>query len=372
MSTQPVASQEDLDRGFAAFVAAAQRLESSYAALAARAEAVDLELATTNASLEKALGERESLLAALPLGVVAIGAAGDRRFTNAEAERVCALARAHGVDLCAERPGEVRCGELCVRLRRLAFAGGELVLLEDRSRLAELESLVHRLDRLAGLSELALGVAHEIKNPLNGVMGFAALLERSDDPATMRRFAGKIRQGLTQVDEIVRALLAFARPEQSRGKLEPVAASAQRAATIAGLPGARLRLTGATHEVAEAGALTTVFTNLFKNSLEAAGGAVNVQVRAELAGQDLVLHVGDDGPGVPREIGRRVLEPFVSTKERGTGLGLALAARVLGYLHGSLDLADAGGRGAHFVIRVPRTDPLDAERSDGRRVGAAG
>jgi len=342
----------ELQQGFAQFVAAARELERSYAELKARTAAVDLQLQASNRALQAALAEREAIVAALPLGLVTVRGDGEARCCNREAERLCALGTAHGVDLPRQGPGEVGLGDGLVRVRRVALADDELVLLEDRSRVQELEREVDRLDRPAGLSELALGIAHEIKNPLNGVMGFAALLERAHDPAATRRFAGKVVQGVRQVDEIVRALLGFARPDRTRAHTATVAAIVADAALAAGLPAGRVQLQGQGDLRADADALARVLANLFRNAAEATP-APTVTVRAEARHGRLELLVRDDGPGVSAELGRRVLEPFVSTKERGTGLGLALSQRVLAYLGGELDLVNPGEPGACFRVCLP-------------------
>ncbi|MCC7397859.1 MAG: hypothetical protein IT455_12410 [Planctomycetes bacterium] len=343
--------RELLQQGFDQFVVVARELERSYGELKTRAAAIDLELKETNQALLASLREREATFAALPIGLVAVHA-GDRVTRNTEAERLGAAAAAHGVDLVEQAEGEVCFGDMLVRVRRAALPDGVLILLEDRSRVQALEQQVRRLDRLAGLSELALGIAHEIKNPLNGVMGFAALLERCDDAATMRRYAGKVVQGVRQVDAIVRALLGFARPERQRARAATVRSIVDEAALAAGLPATRLRLRGDTGAAADAEALVRVLTNLFQNAIEAAP-QVTIQVDATTRGGRLELLVADDGPGVPAEVGQKVFEPFVSTKERGTGLGLPLSVRVLDYLGGELELLNAGQPGARFRVRLP-------------------
>ena len=349
--------RERLQDGFARFVAAAAELERSYTALKERAAAVDLELQQTNGALHAALDERDAVFAALPIGVVVLGVHGEVVRRNPEAERLDAAARSAGIALEQQPAGDVAFAGRTVRVRTVPIARGALVLLEDRSQVHELEREVHRLDRLAGLSELALGIAHEIKNPLNGVMGFAALLVRSDDPATMRRFAGKVVQGVQQVDDIVKALLGFARPERHRGRAATLAEIAAEAAHAAGLPLARLQLSGPRELRADADALVRVLTNLFRNAIEAAP-AVRIELLAAVRGDRLELIVQDDGPGVPAEVGARVLEPFVSTKERGTGLGLPLCLRVLAFLGGDLELLNPGQLGARFRIRLPLLEPV--------------
>lgn len=346
------AAEAELCSGFAAFIAASRRLEESYAELRQRAAAVDLELAATNRRLELALQEREAIFGALPLGLLA-ERGGAITFCNQEGRRLCELAQGCGVDLLQAADGEVTLAGACVQVRVVDLPDGRLLLLEDRSRVVALETEVRRLDRLAGLSELALGVAHEIKNPLNGAMGFAALLERNPDAESCRRHATRIVEGLRQVDGIVKALLGFARPGGRRGPDLPVSVLAAEAAKAAGLSAGRLQLHGDPSLRGQGDALVRVLAVLFRNSLEAGGADVSVQVDCALSDGCLELTVQDDGPGVPQELGQRVFEPFVSGKERGTGLGLPLAARVLSFLDGGLDLLNPGERGARFRVRVP-------------------
>ncbi|MBL8747892.1 MAG: hypothetical protein JNK78_01935 [Planctomycetes bacterium] len=344
--------QQQLQQGFDQFIAAAQELERGYAQLKSRVAQVDLELQATNEALQRSLQEREAIFAALPIGLAAVRVDGTVSCCNREGERLCAAARAAGIDLPRRLAGEVAFGSVLVRVRRVEMPDGELVLLEDRSRVQELEREVHRLDRLAGLSELALGIAHEIKNPLNGVTGFAALLERSESPDAMRRFAGKIVQGVRQVDEIVRSLLGFARPQRGAARVAAVADIVAEAARDAALPAARIELVGRGDTIVDADVLSRVVVNLLRNAVEASP-TVHVRVEANVRAGRLELVVQDDGPGVPPHLGSGVFAPFVSTKERGTGLGLPLAARVLSFLGGDLELQNPGEPGARFRVRMP-------------------
>lgn len=341
-----------LEDGFERFVQAAQELEASYASLKQRAAAVDVELQQTNRALAQSLAEREAMFSALPVGVASLREDGTIGTSNVEADRLIAAGAAAGEDLLRRDEGTVVFGDHVVRVRRVALPVGQLVMLEDRSRLESLEREVRRLDRLAGLSELALGVAHEIKNPLNGVMGFANLLERSDDRATMHRYAGKIVAGVRAVDEIVKALLGFARPKDKPAVCEPLSRIVERITAAANLPRSRWQLRGGVDAMVDADALGRVLSNLVRNAVEADADAT-VRMTATVAHGELELLVEDDGPGVSREVAQTVFEPFVSTKQRGTGLGLALSARVLSFLGGHLELLNPGQPGARFRVRVP-------------------
>ncbi len=341
-----------LKDGFERFVAAAEELEASYAALKQRADAVDVELKQTNCALQESLAEREAVFAALPIGVVALREDGSIGTSNVEANRLLAAGERVGEDLATRSDGTVAFGDFVVRVRRVPLPAGELLVLEDRSRLDSLEREVRRLDRLAGLSELALGVAHEIKNPLNGVMGFASLLGRSDDRDTMRRYAGKVVEGVRAVDEIVKSLLGFAKPKDKPAGRAPLEAVVQRAAAECSLPRRRWQLRGDVAALVDGDALGRVLSNLMRNAVEASAD-VSLAMTAKFTSGALELIVEDDGPGLSNDVAQRAFEPFVSTKQRGTGLGLALSARVLSFLGGELELLNPGQEGARFRVRIP-------------------
>jgi signal transduction histidine kinase len=301
------------------------------------------------------------VLSALPVGLIATDGAGAVVWSNREGERLQAAVQP--ARLAAVAAGEGEHGGLALRVQRAPLPdGGTLVVVEDRSQVARLAREVDRLDRLAGLSELALGIAHEIKNPLNGVMGFAALLRRAPQAPQTERYLDKMLAGLDRIDGIVKAMLAFARPSDGRGSELPLADVVRQAAAEACVPMERIALHAAEGARASA-ALVRVLANLFRNSAEAAGASVAIDVRARREGGFLALTVADDGPGIPAAIAARIFEPFVSSKERGHGLGLALAARVMSYLGGSLELLDAGPPGARFRIRLPcaALEPAAAE-----------
>jgi len=189
-------------------------------------------------------------------------------------------------------------------------------------------------------------------------MGFASLLERTDDLQTARRYARRVNEGVRQVDEIVKALLGFARSDRRQRRLASLRDLVADAAIGAGLPAQRVCLEGDVEQHVDADALGRVLANLLRNSVEASPD-VRVTIRAGSRGGRLELLVQDDGPGVPAEIGDKVFEPFVSSKERGTGLGLPLSARVLAYMGGEIELVSQAQPGACFRIRIPIVAPAE-------------
>ena len=360
MSTvEALQGEPDIRKGFEAFIDAARRLEQSYTELQARAAAIDTQLAETNRELESTLLEREMVFASLPVGLLSLGPDGCVRWCNPEAIRLRDAAARMDRQLDRLADGDWQVGQYNLRVRRVSMPdGGTLILVEDRSRVVDLEQEVGRLDRLAGLSELALGIAHEIKNPLNGVMGFAGLLRRTDDASKQKRYAKKIETGLAQVDSIVKALLAFARPADKQDQPGTVCAVIADAATAAGVPSERVTVTYddacEPSTMIEAPILIRVLHNLFRNGAEAKSPErVMIQVECTVRNHHVVITIRDDGPGVPREDAERIFQPFFTTKDRGHGLGLALACRVLAFLGGNIELQNPGETGAKFQVTIP-------------------
>ncbi|MCA8956996.1 MAG: hypothetical protein KDC87_13040 [Planctomycetes bacterium] len=361
----------DIHQGFEAFIHAARQLEESYSELQTHAAAIDLQLTRTNDELQKTLLEREMVFTSLPVGLLSLDASGTERWCNPEGRRLCGLVAAHGTELQDLPEGDWEHERVNLRLQRTRMAdGGTLITAEDRSRVVRLEREVDRLDRLAGLSELALGIAHEIKNPLNGVMGFATLLSRTDDTDKQRRYAARISDGLEQVDSIVKGLLAFARPAASAAKLVDILPLIHRSATAAGVPTGCLEVRfvgGAQPDLpVDGNVLGRVLGNLFRNASEAVPGRrARLQVRVELIDRELALTVRDDGPGVAAADAQRIFKPFVSTKDQGHGLGLALACRVLAFFGGRIELLNPGRPGAEFRVTMPLCVEPGVEASHG-------
>ncbi len=393
-----------LEETFKVFTETTRGLENAYENLSRRALRIDLELKRTNEDLQEKVAELEelsenrmSILQALPSGVVVLDAAGFVSCVNPAAERIIGRRAAEILGRAAEavvgptgdRLLVVEClGDrnrgvvereivaLDGSRRHISFTvatlpdGGELQVLNDLTVVTRLREQIGRLDTLAALGEMAAGVAHEIRNPLNGIDGFAGLLERTldrsnSDPETLERYARKIRRGVREVNDIVTNLLTFAAPESIMSA--PVAVSELIAEIVEELTkfnsGASARTSledGLPRGFTVPGdgvKLKIVVTNLVRNAIEAAGpeGRVAVGLERSADGKRLLVVVDDDGGGLPEEVRSRLFRPFTTTKASGTGLGLAIANKFTALHGGEITFKDIPG-GTRFTVSLPAID----------------
>ena len=222
-----------------------------------------------------------------------------------------------------------------------------------------------RAEKLASLGRLAAGVAHEINNPLTGILTFASAL-REDLPAEdpRRRDVEVIIREASRCGNIVRGLLDYARrgslevgPENVNDVIRRVVSLVEKQVAFADIT-FDLALDPAVGDslVIDREKIQQVFLNLFLNAQEAMDGkgAIRASSRLVEGGRAVELAVSDTGPGIPEEIEARIFDPFYSTKETGTGLGLAVVSGIVRGHEGTIRLIREPGRGATFVIRLPR------------------
>jgi PAS domain S-box-containing protein len=241
---------------------------------------------------------------------------------------------------------------------------GVICLFTDLSKIVDLEEQLRIRDTLARLGELTAGLAHEFRNGLSTIHGYARLIDRDQLPATQRTYVDGIRHETDTLGQIVTNFLNFARPTQLA--LAPVAMGeiAERAAdeirAEAARLGGRVRVTGAWATVdGDEVLLRQALSNLARNALEAAGGAgakPDVELHGEIdrASGVLRVQVTDNGPGIDPALRERVFRPFFTTKQKGTGLGLALVQKIIVTHNGRVQvLSPPAGQWALLAVTLP-------------------
>ena len=375
-STAGVRSPE-LEDAVRAFAGISDNLVQSFEALNERAELVEAELGRANAKLAGKVAELdqvkrhlEAVLRSLPTGVIVRGADGRILRANAAATTLSAAGplpanlQREAVHETTDDDGARRC--VATRRSTVRDEHGEAIgfvdILDDRTELTDMSERMHALDKMAALGTMGGGIAHEIRNPLNAVKGFAALLERElHDTPKLGRWAARIVEGAAEADAIIESLLAIATPERIRQDAidgNELIEDAARAALGDGSDESGHAFTSrcdAPPFVGDRIKLRQALRNLIANAAQAQPGGGTIEAIIEQAGDELVLRVRDAGPGIPRENRARVTDPFFTTRPEGSGLGLALVATIARLHGGSLQVGSAPPRlgGAEMAIALP-------------------
>jgi two-component system sensor histidine kinase HydH len=239
---------------------------------------------------------------------------------------------------------------------------GRIALFRDLSELQHLRKEVERSQRLAAVGSLAAGVAHEIRNPLSSLKGFATYFrQRYGEVPDDVKVADIMIQEVDRLNRVITELLEFSRPMELKRKATDLAELVRHtlgtlegqarekgimvhADLPPGLPGASI----------DADRMTQVFLNLFLNALAATdrGGVLSVGVALQ-DGRSLRVTVTDTGTGIRKEDLGRIFDPYFTTKSSGTGLGLAIVHQIVEAHGGEIRLDSEPGKGTTFTILFP-------------------
>lgn len=237
-------------------------------------------------------------------------------------------------------------------------------LEEKNHQLLRAEKELARSERLAELGMLSAGVAHEINNPLAIIRGNAELLQM--ELPQQQDSQEEVREILTQVgriNRIVGSLLTLARQERrqiSRFPLNPlldeILDQIDHQIPLEGYSIERSYREQNLQLLADREQLRQVFTNLILNGLQAMEGGGRLTISAGTSQGMQVITVSDNGPGMTQEQQQRLFTPFYSTKQHGTGLGLAVSWGIVRNHGGSIEVHSVPGQGSGFAVRLPLVD----------------
>ncbi len=240
----------------------------------------------------------------------------------------------------------------------LAFAGA--VTIFWRRKVAGLEKEVARQERLAALGTLAAGVAHEIRNPLSSIKGFATYFGAKFKAGTQDRELAEVMIGeVDRLNRVVTELLDLTRPSELRLAPVPVADLVQHALKLVegdchsrGIT-VQIRLAELEPVLLDADRMLQALLNLFLNAIQAMPKGGTLTVSAQRTRDRLELRVTDTGTGIPAEDLDRIFDPYFTTKNQGTGLGLATVRTLVEAHGGQVRVTSEPGQSTQVVLDLP-------------------
>lgn len=212
---------------------------------------------------------------------------------------------------------------------------------------------------LAHVGEMAAGVAHEMRNGLATIRGYLTLAERGPDDESLADYLADLRRESDHLQRVLEDFLTFARPGTTRLERLDLAAVAHRAAADPALASPAIRVdapAGTAIIHGDRQLLERAVRNLLENAAQAqraAGSAQPLRVDLESDGRSARLLIRDRGAGIPPELREKVFQPFVTGRDDGIGLGLALAHRIVTLHGGTLRLEDRPDGGTRAVLSLP-------------------
>lgn len=240
---------------------------------------------------------------------------------------------------------------------------GQLFMVRDLSQVKELQKEVRKADRMAAIGHLAAGVAHEVRNPLSSIKGYAtyfgSLFEEGSDN---RKAAEVMTSEVDRLNRVISELLEMARPADVKLRDTDVSTLLESSLRLVNqeAEGAGVSVSLETSEEIGSVALdpdrmTQAMINLYVNAIQAMSEGGTLAVAATRRGAFLQLKVTDTGAGLPDGEASRIFDPYFTTKQTGTGLGLAIVSKIVEAHAGEVKVEYTGPKGTAFSILIPIT-----------------
>jgi signal transduction histidine kinase len=233
----------------------------------------------------------------------------------------------------------------------------DLAIIEDAYQ-TEFLARQQRAERLAAIGQVAGGIAHELRNPLNVVKTsvYFLLNAKNPAPAKVAEHLERIERHVARADGVITALSSFAKMPVPNLQPFSVRASLDEALELNPPAGSVQVVINCDDSLppalADRDQVQIVFANLIRNAGDAMPEGGRLLVEARSIGDQIEVRFSDNGTGIRPEVLKRIMEPLYSTKARGLGLGLAIARAILEKNRGSLHAESEPGRGSTFSVRL--------------------
>jgi two-component system sensor histidine kinase HydH len=240
---------------------------------------------------------------------------------------------------------------------------GYVILFKDLSEVRSLRREIETSRRLASVGRLAAGVAHEIRNPLSSIKGFATYFkERYKNAPEDQQTANIMIQEVDRLNRVVGQLLEFARPVTVSPKLTSLKNLIDDSIKLVEQQALEKQITISTHNSAQIDEvfidhdrINQILLNLYINAIESmdAGGELGVRLSYNNGEKYLLIQVSDTGCGIQKEDLTKIFDPYFTTKSSGTGLGLAIAHNNVEAMGGTIKVNSDPGKGTTFTLILP-------------------
>jgi two-component system sensor histidine kinase HydH len=240
---------------------------------------------------------------------------------------------------------------------------GYMILFKDLTEIKALKKEVERSERLASIGRLAAGIAHEIRNPLSSIKGFATYFrERYSDVPEDQKTAEIMVQEVERLNRVIGQLLEFARPMDLKKKPTSLQVLVQHSLKMiegdANRGNIKLNMNIAPdlkEVLLDPDKMTQVFLNLYLNAIEAMvdGGTLSVELRRDANTKNIRIIISDTGVGITQENLACIFDPYFTTKSSGTGLGLAIVHNIIEAHEGEIKVQSRTGEGTRISILLP-------------------
>jgi PAS domain S-box-containing protein len=233
---------------------------------------------------------------------------------------------------------------------------GLIFVFTDLTDIKALQAQVELKQRLSQLGEMSAGIAHELRNSMSVISGYAKLLSRKVEEANLSTVEAILKE-VRNMDRIISELLAFAKPTVLHKKSVDLNRVIDETveAVISDKDNIKVSINAVNQIIVEADEvlLRQTFTNLFSNSIEAMpeGGRLEIDLKHYHDRAEIL--VKDTGLGIPQDVIQKIFLPFYTTKPQGTGLGLALVQKIIVSHGGSIEVESKEGEGTSFRIILP-------------------
>ena len=300
------------------------------------------EVASINSMAEQLLGEMENDLE---------GLLGEINTKDAEQEIICSSLDGEKI------PVKVSVSPL---LDHRGDSSGKVLILQDLREIRKIEQQLELSRRLASLGRMAAGIAHEIRNPLGTLRGFAQYFGKGAEAGSDgQKYADLMVSEVDRLNESISTLLQFARAPEPQSVQIEVKELFDKVTSLLGADckTAKIHLIQNFEQgevvYADPDLLLQVLLNFIQNAIRVTAPGGEIQMKLYRHNENSVLEIIDTGQGMSAEVQKQIFDPFFSTRKDGTGLGLAICHQIVEQHHGRIEVSSSVGQGTSMKVMLP-------------------